>query len=201
MGYSAPLLNAVALHLVRAARQQDAQTLSLLQRVPGSGKILRLVLLYALHDSHRFPRGQDFISSCRLGKCAKPSAGKQYGTSGTKSGHAYLKWAFSKAAVLFLRETPVGQTSLTRLEKQYGQGKALPLRAQQLARAVYSILKRQTAFDRQKFLQREGSGAREPVASLDTHGLNLPRALWTAALLASMNAEQYRGPTPCALRR
>jgi hypothetical protein len=55
--------------------------------------------------------------------------------------------------VLFLRNNPAGQTYLARLEKTHGNGKAVTVRAQTLARAVYSMLKRQTAFDMQMFLQ------------------------------------------------
>src|SRR2546430_1771059 len=96
------LLRDVELTIVQTAKQHDAQTLYRLQSVPGIGKILRLVLLYEIHDITRFPRVQDFVSYCRLVKCAKESAGKRYGTAGTKIGNAYLKWAFSEAAVLFL---------------------------------------------------------------------------------------------------
>ena len=108
------LLRDVELTIVQTAKQHDAQTLYRLQSVPGIGKILRLVLLYEIHDSTRFPRVQDFVSYCRLVKCAKESAGKRYGTSGTKIGNAYLKWAFSEAAVLFLRNHPAGQKYLAR---------------------------------------------------------------------------------------
>jgi transposase len=101
----------------------------------------------------RFPRVQDVVSYCRLVTCAKESAGKQYGTSGTKIGNASLKWAFSEAAVLFLRSKAAGQQYLARLEKKHGKGTALPVLAHQLARAVYSMLKRRTAFDMQTFLQ------------------------------------------------
>src|SRR2546430_17461907 len=87
--------------IVRTAKQHDAQTLYLLQSVPGIGKILRLVLLYEIHDSTRFPRVQDVVSSCRLVTCAKEAAGKRDGTAGTKIGNAYLKWAVSEAAGLF----------------------------------------------------------------------------------------------------
>ena len=48
-------------------------------------------------------RVQDFVSYCRLVKCAKESAGKRHGLSGKKIGNPQLKWAFSEAAVLFLR--------------------------------------------------------------------------------------------------
>jgi len=87
------------------------------------------VLLYDIHDIQRFPRGPDCVSYCRVVQCARESAGRRYGPSGTKSGHAALKWAFSEAAVLFLRANPAGQQSLARLEKTHGKGKALTILA------------------------------------------------------------------------
>jgi len=147
------LLRDVELTIVQTAKQHDAQTLYRLQSVPGIGKILSLVLLYEIHDITRFPRVQDFVSYCRLVKCAKESAGKRYGTAGAKIGNAYLKWAFSEAAVLFLRNNPAGQKYLARLEKKHGKGKALTVLAHKLARAVYYMLKRDVVFDLDIFLQ------------------------------------------------
>jgi transposase len=152
IGYYDPLLTDLELHIVKTAKQHDAQTLYRLQSVPGIGKILSLVLLYEIHDIQRFPRVQDFVSYCRLVKCAKESAGKRYGTAGAKIGNAYLKWAFSEAAVLFLRNHPAGQKYLARLEKKHGTGKALTILAQKLARAVYYMLRRDTVFDMDRFL-------------------------------------------------
>ena len=80
--YYDQLLGDVELTIVKAAKHHDAQTLYLLQTVPGIGKILSLVLLYEIHDIDRFPTVQDFVSYCRLVKCAKESAGKRLGTSG-----------------------------------------------------------------------------------------------------------------------
>jgi transposase len=151
--YDDQLLRDLELAIVTTAKQHDANTLYLLQTVPGIGKILSLVLLYEIHDITRFPRVQDFVSYCRLVKCAKESAGKRYGTSGTKIGNAYLKWAFSEAAVLFLRNNPAGQKSLARLERKHGKGKALTVLAHKLARAVYYMVKRGTAFDMDQFLR------------------------------------------------
>jgi transposase len=150
--YYDQLLRDLELAIVTTAKQHDANTLYLLQTVPGIGKILSLVLLYEIHDITRFPRVQDFVSYCRLVQCAKESAGKRYGTSGTKIGNAYLKWAFSEAAVLFLRNNPAGQKSLARLERKHGKGKALTVLAHKLARAVYYMLKRGTAVDMDQFL-------------------------------------------------
>src|SRR5919109_3250890 len=158
------LLRDLELTIVRTAKQHDPQTLYRLQSVPGIGKILSLVLLYAIHDITRFPRVQDFVSYCRLVKCAKESAGKRYGTAGTKIGNAYLKWAFSEAVVLFLRANPNGQKYLARLENKHGKGKALTVLAHKLARAVYYMLHRKTAFDMEKFLRSSGRGAGEPAA-------------------------------------
>jgi acyl carrier protein len=152
LGHYDELLRDIELSVLKAAKQHDANALSLLRTVPGIGEILSLVLLYEIHDIQRFPRVQDFAAYCRLVKCAKESGGKGYGTSGTKIGNAYLKWAFSEAAVLFLRANPAGQKYLSRLEKKHGKGKALTVLAHKLARAVYYMLQRTTVFDMHKFL-------------------------------------------------
>jgi len=81
----------------------DANTFYRLPSVAGIGTLLALMLLYEIHDMQCFLRVQDFLSYCRLVKCAREAAGKRYGTAGTKIGNAYLQWAFSEAAVLFLR--------------------------------------------------------------------------------------------------
>ena len=151
--YYDELLRALELSIRTTAKPHDAHTLYLLHTVPGIGKILSLVLLYAIHDLDRFPRVQDFASYCRLVKCAQESAGKHLGTSGKKIGNAHLQWAFAEAAVLFLRNNPQGQKYLARLEKKHDKGKALTILAHKLARAIYYMLKRQTACDMDMFLR------------------------------------------------
>jgi transposase len=152
--YYDKLLTDLELHIVRTAKGHDVNTFYRLRSVPGIGKILALVILYEIHDIRRFPRVQDFASYCRLVKCAKISAGKRHGTSGKKIGNAHLKWAFSEAAVLFLRKNPGGQKYLQKLERKHGKGKALTILAHKLARSVYFMLKRKTAFDMALFLTR-----------------------------------------------
>jgi transposase len=152
IGHDDERLRDVELPIGSTAKHHNAHTLDLLRTVPGIGELLSLVLRYDIHDLQRFPRVHDFVSSCRLVKCAKASAGKRYGTSGTKSGHAALKWAFSAAAVLCLRSNAAGQQYLARLEKTHGQGKAFTVLAPTLARAVSYMLKRRTACDMQTFL-------------------------------------------------
>jgi transposase len=111
------------------------------------------VRLYDIHDIRRFPSVQDFASYGSLVNCSQESAGKRLGTSGKKMGQAHLKWAFSEAAVLFLRHHEPGQKRLARLEKKHDKGKALSILAHQLARAVSYRLQRKVAFDIDRFLQ------------------------------------------------
>jgi Transposase IS116/IS110/IS902 family len=189
----AQLLNDGDLSLVKAAKPHDAHPLSLRQTVPGSGKMLSLVLLYAIHDMDRFPRGQDCGSSGRLVTCAKESAGQRWGTSGKKIGNAPLQWALSEAAALFLRNNPAGPHAGARLENKPGQGNALTILAHKLARAVYDMRKRQTAFAMEQCLHGEGSSGGEPAASLDMEGIRLERACATSCLTASLHAKVPRG--------
>jgi len=137
---------------VRQAKQHDAQAFQLLRSVPGVGKILALTILYEIHDVHRFGRVQEFASYARLVKCAAESAGKKKGTSGAKMGNVHLKWAFSEAAVMFVRHSAGGKKLLARLEKRFGKGKALSVLAHKLGRAVYFMLRRGQAFDAERFL-------------------------------------------------
>jgi hypothetical protein len=54
---------------------------------------------------------------------------------------------------LFLRNNPDGQRLLARWAKKHDTGKALTILAHKLARAVYYMLKRKTAFDMAMFLR------------------------------------------------
>lgn len=146
------LLGEVELYITRTAKGHDAQSFARLQSVPGIGQILALVILYEIQDMARFPRVQDFLSYGRLVKCAKESAGKRYGLSGKKIGNPQLKWAFSEAATLFLRQNQLGKEYFAKLERKHGKGKALTVLAQKLARAVYFMLTRHQAVDLQRFV-------------------------------------------------
>jgi transposase len=146
------LLGEVELYITRSAKTHDVQTFTRLQSVSGIGQILALVILYEIQDIARFPRVQDFVSYCRLVKCAKESGGKRLGTSGKKIGNVHLRWAFAEAAVLFLRPNQPGKEYFTKLERKHGTAKALTVLAHKLGRAVYYMLTREQAFDLQRFV-------------------------------------------------
>jgi transposase len=120
--------------------------------VPGIGNVLALTILYEIHDIRRFDRVQEFASSVQLVKGRKQSAGTMLGTSGAKMGNVHLKWAFSEAAVLFLRHATGGKKFLATIEKKHGKGKALSILAHKIGRAVFYMLSRDTAFSMEKFM-------------------------------------------------
>ena len=84
-------------------------------------------------------------------KCSKESAGKLYGYSGTKIGNRQLKWAFSEAMCLFMRESDRAKAFVAKLEKKHGKGKAMSILAHKLGYPVYFVLKRKDAFDENYF--------------------------------------------------
>jgi hypothetical protein len=84
---------------------------------------LALTILYEIGDISRFP----------------------------KVGNAHLRWAFGEAACLFLRGNDAAQAWHEKLVSRYGKAKALSVIAQRLGRTVYTMLKRRTAFDRDRF--------------------------------------------------
>jgi len=87
-------------------------------------------------------------------KSAKGSGGKKLGTSGKKIGNAHLKWAFSEAAVLFLRRNTQAVKYQENLMRKHGKAKSLSILAHKLARAVYYILKRKEVFQPEVFLAK-----------------------------------------------
>ncbi len=111
-----------------------------------------MTILYEIHNVARFERVQEFASYSRLVKCEKSSSGKKYGTSGAKIGNVHLKWAFSEAAVLFLRGNPKAQKYLKRIENKHGKRKALSILAHRLGRTVYYMLKKKRTFSMEAFL-------------------------------------------------
>jgi transposase len=141
------------LTVLRQARGHDLESFERLKTIPGIGKILALTILYEVHDIGRFPRVQEFASYSRLVKCQTSSAGKVLGTSGAKIGNAYLKWAFSEAAVQLLGKSAEGKKVMTRIQRKHGKGKALSILAHRIGRAAYFMLARKQAFDLERFVR------------------------------------------------
>ena len=148
------LLRKLELELTGMAKVHDADSYFRIRSIPGIGRILGLTILYEIHTIERFPRVQNFASYCRLVKCARESAGKKHGTSGKKIGNPHLKWVFSEAATLFLRQNPEARKYKEKLARKHGKSKAMTILAHKLARTTYFMLKRKTVFDMETFFAR-----------------------------------------------
>lgn len=135
------------------ARQHKPIHLHLLKSISGIGRILSLTIIYEIGNIDRFDTVQNFASYARLVKCKAESAGKSYGTQGNKIGNAHLKWAFSEAAVLYLRGNDKAKNYLLKLQKRMSKAKALSALAHKLGRCVYFMLKNETVFNEERFLK------------------------------------------------
>jgi transposase len=149
------LIGDVELYLDRTVKVDDADTFYRLRSIPGVGKILALVLFYEIHNIQRFGGEGEFLSYARLIRPKKTSAGKVTGSGGAKIGNAHLKWAFSEAACLLVRESDQAKRFLARKERQHGKAKALGILAARLGRAVYHMLRQKRAFDGKRFWNGE----------------------------------------------
>lgn len=147
-----PLIKDLDAQILRLAKTHDPTSLHLLKSIKGVGDVLALTMLYEIHDIGRFPTRQDFCSYARLVKGQKSSNGKNYGTTGGRIGNAHLRWAFSEAALLYLRGNDQAERYYNRLISRHGKGKALTIVAKRLGIAVYYMLRRQEPFNEHHFL-------------------------------------------------
>jgi transposase len=133
--------------LAAQARREHGRDFALLMTVPGIGKVLALTLLFEIDSIGRFPSVKDFVSYSRLVKGSVASAGKVKGLKGGKMGNPYLRWAFGEAAVIAKRNHPLLTPYAEKLVAKHGKFKGNAILANKLARAVYFMLQKGTAFD------------------------------------------------------
>jgi len=146
-------LSKVEWYIETQARQHNPIHLHLLKTIHGIGKILSLTILYEIGAITRFESVQNFASYARLVKCKAESAGKSYGTQGNKIGNAHLKWAFSEAAIHYLKGNDKAKNYLIKLQKRMSKGKALSVLAHKLGRCVCFMLKNEKVFNEKQFLK------------------------------------------------
>jgi hypothetical protein len=70
-----------------------------------------------------------------------------------KAGNAWLKWAFSEAAVLAAQKDERLGALLARLASKLGKAKALSALAHKLGRAFYHMLHTKEVFDVTRFVR------------------------------------------------
>ena len=136
-----------------AAREHYPTGLAVLQSTPGVGAVLSLTILLEIDAIDRFDTRQQFCSYARLCGAVQESDGKRAGTGNRKAGNAWLKWAFSEAAVLSAQKDERIGRYLDKLTSRLGKPKALSALAHKLGRAFYHMLRTKEVFDIERFLR------------------------------------------------
>ena len=136
-----------------AARQHYATEMAVLQSTPGVGLVIALTILLEIDTLERFDTRQQFCSYARLCGARQESAGKTVGQGNAKQGNAWLKWAFSEAAVLSAQKNERIGKYLDKLSSRLGKAKALSALAHKLGRAFYHMLQKKEVFNIDKFLR------------------------------------------------
>ena len=136
-----------------AARPHYATEMAALQSTPGVGIVIALTILLEIDTIARFDSRQQFCSYARLCGARQESGGKTVGTGNAKQGNAWLKWAFSEAAVLSAQKDERIGKYLDKLSSRLGKAKALSALAHKLGRAFYHMLRKKEVFNIDQFLR------------------------------------------------
>jgi transposase len=136
-----------------AAQEHYPTELAVLQSTPGVGLVLSLTILLEIDTINRFDTRQQFCSYARLTGAVQESDGRRVGVGNRKAGNAWLKWAFSEAAVLSAQKDERIGGLLQRLAAKLGKPKALSALAHKLGRAFYRMLHTQEVFDVNRFVR------------------------------------------------
>jgi transposase len=136
-----------------AAREHFPTELAVLQTTPGVGAVISLTILLEIDTIKRFATRQQFCSYARLCGAVQESAGQRVGVGNRKAGNAWLKWAFSEAAVLSAQKDERIGRFLERLASRLGKAKALSALAHKLGRAFYHMLHTKQVFDVNRFVR------------------------------------------------
>ena len=120
---------------------------------PGVGRILSLTILLEIDTVTRFETRQQFCSYARLIAPKQESGGKVVGVGNARAGNAWLKWAFSEAAVLAAQKDERMKRCLTKVQSRHGAGQGLSIFAHKLGRVVYHLLRTKRVFDADRFVR------------------------------------------------
>src|SRR5262249_33813925 len=131
----------------QAAQEHYPTELAVLQTTPGVGLVLSLTILLEIDTTDRFATRQPFCSYARLCGAVQGSAGQRVGPGNARAGNAWLKWAFSEAAVLSAQKDERLGRLLERLASRLGKAQALSALAHKLGRAFCHMLHTKEGFD------------------------------------------------------
>ncbi len=138
-----------------AVKKDKAKQYVLLQTIPGVGELIALIIIYETYDIKRFKSHQKYASYCRVVMPQRMSNGIKKKGGNPKMGNPYLKWAFGQILHNARMCNEAIDAFYRRLERKHGTKKARAIMAHKFNTAVYYMLKNETEFDLNKFLNRK----------------------------------------------
>jgi len=136
-----------------AAQEHHPTERAVLRTTPGVGTVLSLTLLLEIDTIDRFDTRQPFCPYARLCGAAQESAGRRVGAGNRQAGQAWLKWAFSEAAVLSAQKEERIGALLPRPASERGRPQALSALAPKLGRAFHRLPHTGAVFDVNRFVR------------------------------------------------
>jgi transposase len=138
---------------------------SLLQTIPGIGKILALTIMLEVGDISRFKKVGHFSSYCRCVKSERTSNKKKKGENNKKNGNKFLSWAYVEAANFANRYSQEARRFFQKKKAKRNGIVAVKALSNKLCRASYYIMRDQIPYDEAKLFAEFGCD-REPNKGL-----------------------------------
>ena len=131
---------------------------TLLQTIPGVGKILALTIYYEAGEIKRFGSAKQFCSYARVVPGVAQSGSVTRKGRGSKQGNPYLKWAFMQAASIAVRYHPnVRKFREKHMARRRSKAKRLismSIVAHKLAIGAYHVMKGNVPFQEELMFTR-----------------------------------------------
>lgn len=141
--------------ILQRVKKHHHESFALLQTIPGVGEMTALIIIYETCDISRFKNHQNYASYARVVKPERMSNGVLKKGGNPKMGNPYLKWAFGQILYQARMAHPDIDHYYLKLERSCSKKKARAIMAHKFNTAAYFILKNQSAFDLDKFLNRD----------------------------------------------
>ena len=138
---------------------------SLLQTIPGIGKILALTIMLEVGDISRFKKVGHFSSYCRCVKSERTSNKKKKGENNKKNGNKFLSWAYVEAANFANRYSQEARRFFQKKKAKRNGIVAVKALSNKLCRASYYIMRDHIPYDEAKLFAEFGCD-REPNKGL-----------------------------------
>ena len=123
---------------------------SLLQTIPGIGKILALTIMLEVGDINRFKKVGNYSSYCRCVKSERTSNNKKKGENNKKNGNKFLAWAYVEAANFANRFNEEARRFYQRKKAKRNGVVATKALSNKICRASYYIMRDHIPYDEAK---------------------------------------------------